>query len=261
MTERGDHNGPDEAKRQRPEEDRPTPEPSVVPPAAEEPANERGGAAEPDALARLRQEQERRWEQFRTEQEEAVRRLSGGPGAAPEAGERPPAAGEVPTQPATPQAGPESTERIPYAQEYQQQYGEQPSAYGQRPGYGQPQGGWGGPPGGQGGVPQPGWGSPYPQGYPAYQVRQTEPTAIWAFVLSITSYVICPVLPAIVALVLASNAKRAIAESRGTKDGEGLATAAQVISWIHLALAALVLLLIIFAIAAGTSTSSSVSSY
>ena len=49
---------------------------------------------------------------------------------------------------------------------------------------------------------------------------------------------------AIVALVLASQAKRAIQASGGATSGEGLVTAAQVIAWVHLALAVLFVIFI-----------------
>ena len=114
-----------------------------------------------------------------------------------------------------------------------------------QPGYGPPQGQ---PPYGQPGYGQPGYGQP-PYGYP--YARQTEGTAVAALVLSIAAFVICPVIPAIVALVLASNAKQKIAASGGMKEGAGLVTAAQIISWIHLGLVALLILIIVIAAASG----------
>jgi len=82
--------------------------------------------------------------------------------------------------------------------------------------------------------------STYPTSAPS------EPLAIWALVCAIGSWVLLPVVLAIVALVLASQAKRTIAASGGATSGEGLVTAARVIAWVHLAL---VVLAVIFVIA------------
>src|SRR5437016_8167285 len=92
---------------------------------------------------------------------------------------------------------------------------------------------------GQPGSGQPGYGQPpyQPYGQPAYggyggypYARQTEGTAIAALVLAIVSFVLCPVIPAIVALVLCSTATRNIQQSGGAKEGEGLVKAAQIIA-------------------------------
>jgi len=64
---------------------------------------------------------------------------------------------------------------------------------------------------------------------------QTNSNAIVAFVLSIVSWVICPIIAAIVALVFASKAKKEIEQSGGWQTGSGFVTAAKVISWINIA--------------------------
>jgi Domain of unknown function (DUF4190) len=119
---------------------------------------------------------------------------------------------------------------------------------------------------GQPGPGQPGYGQPpyQPYGQPAYggyggypYVRQTEGTAIAALVLAIVSFVLCPVIPAIVALVLCSTATRNIQQSGGAKEGEGLVKAAQIIAWLNIAFAAVgVVLLIVFVAVASNATSS-----
>jgi hypothetical protein len=121
-------------------------------------------------------------------------------------------------------------------------------SYGQ-PGYGQP--GYGQPP------YQP-YGQPAPGGYGGYPyARQTDGTAIAALVLAIASFVVCPVIPAIIALVLCATATRNIQQSGGAKDGEGLVKAAQIIAWLNIAFAAVgIVLLIIFVSVASTATSS-----
>lgn len=83
------------------------------------------------------------------------------------------------------------------------------------------------------GTPAPAYGSPY--GYTAYAPPQTEGTAIGALIAAIGSWVICPI-SGIVALVLASQAKRKIAESGGRLTGEGLVTASKWIAWINIGL-------------------------
>ena len=97
------------------------------------------------------------------------------------------------------------------------QYGSVPQ-YGSAPQYG----GYGPPPQAWGGAPQ------------------TESKAIIALVCAIGAFVVFPVVPAIAALFLASSARRDIETSGGRLTGEGLVTAAKVISWIHLVLAVLV---------------------
>jgi hypothetical protein len=62
----------------------------------------------------------------------------------------------------------------------------------------------------------------------------TSSNAIIAFVLSIVSWAICPIVPAIVALVLAASAQREIAAGQGRVQGGGLVTAAKIISWINI---------------------------
>lgn len=107
----------------------------------------------------------------------------------------------------------------------------------------QPPYGWGGP--GYPGPPQPSY-YPRPAG--------TEGQAIAVFVLSIASFVICPVVPAIVALALAPGARRRIAESGGRLDGHGLLTAGVVISWVHLAMVILaVIAVVLLVVVAGGS--------
>ena len=68
-----------------------------------------------------------------------------------------------------------------------------------------------------------------------------------ALVLACISFVICPVIPAIVALFLVPSSKRKIETSGGRLTGEGLLTAAKIIAWVHLGLVALVLVISVIA--------------
>lgn len=100
---------------------------------------------------------------------------------------------------------------------------------------GQP-GGWQqGPP-----PPPPSQGyTPPPPGYGDYSQRppaQTEGTAITVLVLAIVSFVVCPIIPAVVALFMCPGARRKIEGSGGALTGEGLVTAARIISWVNIGL-------------------------
>ncbi len=88
---------------------------------------------------------------------------------------------------------------------------------------------------------------PYPYPQPA---SRTSGSAVAALILAIASFLVCPVIAAIIALVLAASAKREIRDSGGWIGGEGLVTAAKIIAWIHLAMFILALLAII--VIAGT---------
>jgi hypothetical protein len=63
---------------------------------------------------------------------------------------------------------------------------------------------------------------------------RTSTNAIIALVLSIVSWVICPVIPAIVALILAQQGAKEIAAAPDRVSGTGLVTAARWISWINI---------------------------
>ena len=122
-----------------------------------------------------------------------------------------------------------------------------PSAPG--PGYGPPAPGYGPPPPGwaPAGGPPPGWAGP----------PQTESKAIVVLVLGIASFVVFPVVPAIVALAMAPDARRTIQASGGRLTGEGLVQGGVIASWINLGLALAALLFFVFFVvvlaAAGTS--------
>lgn len=98
----------------------------------------------------------------------------------------------------------------------------------------------------------PGWGPP-PQyapgaadgGYhlPQPAPAQTDGKAIAALVLAICSWVVLPFVAAVVALLLAGSARRDIDASGGRLGGDGLVTAARVLSWVNLALVGLVVVL------------------
>ena len=121
-----------------------------------------------------------------------------------------------------------------------------------------PPGQYGGgyPPSGYGAPAQPGYGG-YPSGYYPPAAKRTDGTAITALVLSIASFVVCPIIPAIVALVMVPSARRNIESSGGTLEGLGLLTAAKIVSWINIGLWVLLIIgWVVAVIIIGTSTSS-----
>ncbi len=92
------------------------------------------------------------------------------------------------------------------------------------------------PPAPPGATPQ--WGPP--PGTGAYTPPRTEGTAIAALICSIGSWVLCPMILAVVALALAHAAGNKIDASGGRLTGEGLVRAAQIVAWIHIVLVTLV---------------------
>ncbi len=80
-------------------------------------------------------------------------------------------------------------------------------------------------------------------------------SATAALVLAILAWFLCPFVGAVIAIVLAFSAKSEIRKANGTIQGDGMATAAIVISSIHLALAGLIAaFFLLAAIGAGSSS-------
>lgn len=74
-------------------------------------------------------------------------------------------------------------------------------------------------------------------GYPGYSTApQTDSKAIVGLILAIASWLVCPIILAIIALVLASQSNKAIAASGGRLEGRGMNTATKWISWINIVL-------------------------
>ena len=108
------------------------------------------------------------------------------------------------------------------------------------PGYQRPPVNPGAPPAGQPyGAPIGAFNQPSGYQQPSYSAppptTQTNANAVAAFVLSLVAWAVCPIIPAIIALVLVSKARTEIAQSGGWQTGGGFATAAKIISWINLA--------------------------
>jgi hypothetical protein len=100
------------------------------------------------------------------------------------------------------------------------------------------------------------WGTPVAPGVSPYAPPRTEGTAIAALILSIVSWVFCPIIAAVVALVLAHVAGNKIDASGGRLTGAGIVRAAQIIAWIHIGLATVAMVGIAIALAANDSSDS-----
>lgn len=98
-----------------------------------------------------------------------------------------------------------------------------------------------------------------PPGYPAVPAApagpQTSSNAVIALILAIVSWAVCPIIPAVVALVLASNAAKEIEASGGRVQGAGLVTASRIVSWVNIGLWSAILVIgaffLVLAIVAG----------
>lgn len=165
--------------------------------------------------------------------------------ASPGWGAQPPAPEGGAWQAGYGQAGDPGQYQAPAGQGYGypgQGYPQEPDASGAPPGYTYP--------------PPP---AVYPQAgyaYPAYAApRQTDSKAIVALVLAISSWVVCPVITAVVALVLAGQSDRAIAASGGMLEGRSMNTATRWVAWANIVVMTLAILaaigIAVFAISQG----------
>jgi len=117
----------------------------------------------------------------------------------------------------------------------------QPPPSSGQPGSDQQPPGSGPPPEPQPAAQQPGWGQP---GYGAAPGPPTEGMATAALVVAIAGFFVCAPVGAIVALVLANNAKQRIEASGGRLSGLEQARAARVIAIIELVLTAIVVVVL-----------------
>jgi hypothetical protein len=72
----------------------------------------------------------------------------------------------------------------------------------------------------------------------------TSTSAIVGLVLAVASWILCPIVLAIVALVLAKKSGDEIAASQGRVGGEGLNTATKVVAWVNIGLYAAIVVII-----------------
>lgn len=110
------------------------------------------------------------------------------------------------------------------------------------------------PPGTPAAYPAPGG---YPPPYASAPAPLTSTNAIVGLVLAIASWVVCPVIPAIIAVVLAAKSQQEIQASQGRVGGDGLNLATRIISWINIGFWALLIvgfgLIVAIALLAGAT--------
>jgi hypothetical protein len=63
---------------------------------------------------------------------------------------------------------------------------------------------------------------------------QTSTNAVVALVLAVASWVVCPIIAAVVALIFAHQGDKEIAASGGRVQGQGLITASKWVAWINI---------------------------
>ena len=95
----------------------------------------------------------------------------------------------------------------------------------------------------------PGWVPPVYAGGPPPAPRENSPKAVAAVIAAGLSYACCPGPPALVALVLAAQARREIDASGGRYGGDTMVAAARYLSWVNLAGCALFVLVLLAALA------------
>lgn len=100
-----------------------------------------------------------------------------------------------------------------------------------------------------------------PQGYQAVgyaAAPQTDSKAVIGLVLAISSWIVCPFITAIIALVLAGQSNRAIAASGGRLEGRSMNTATKVLAWLNIALGIFALIALVGLLAFAATTDSTV---
>ena len=116
-------------------------------------------------------------------------------------------------------------------------------------------------------IPPPAYGTPLPPpqpalGAPGYAapLPTTNTYAILALVLAIMSFLLCPIVPAIFALVMAGVGKREITASGGSQTGESMVTVARVLSWVNIGLATVLIIIFVVFVVFLAANASSISS-
>lgn len=136
-----------------------------------------------------------------------------------------PPPGEPPLEGSAAAAPPPPSPVYPHQPGHPGQYGQQP--YGQQP--------YGAGPQYSHSAHGPSYGPPHG--------RALDQNAIISIVLAALSWAVCPVILAVVALVLASSAQRSIDASGGAKTGDALVKAARIISWLNIVVWGLLIVL------------------
>ena len=78
-----------------------------------------------------------------------------------------------------------------------------------------------------------------------YNPPKNDDGAITSLILGIASFLICPLILAIPAIIIGNAAKQRIAQSQGALTGETMAVVGIICGWINVGISALVILIII----------------
>jgi hypothetical protein len=89
---------------------------------------------------------------------------------------------------------------------------------------------------------------------------RTSMNAVIGLILAIVSWVVCPIIAAIAALVLARSSDREIKASGGTVDGSGLNTATRIIAWLNIGVSIVAGIVVVILVALGVIFSANVAS-
>lgn len=95
---------------------------------------------------------------------------------------------------------------------------------------------------------------------PPSAASPTSSRAVIGLVLAIVSWLVCPIIAAIAALILAHSSAKEISASNGEITGAGLNTATRIISWINIGVSILVSLVIAALVGFGVLFASNVAS-
>lgn len=96
------------------------------------------------------------------------------------------------------------------------------------------------------------YGQPAAPAAPQYGYTPSPPKndlAVWSLITGILSYVMCPILLGVAAIITGTMARRAADE--GLADNRGMATAGVILGWVNIALSVLGIVLFFFLLGAG----------
>jgi hypothetical protein len=85
---------------------------------------------------------------------------------------------------------------------------------------------------------------------PAATGGRTDGNAIASLILGIASFLVCPLIPAILAVIFGNKAKHSIANDPSL-EGEAMAKAGVILGWVNIGLFALVVTIIVIIAASG----------
>ena len=86
-------------------------------------------------------------------------------------------------------------------------------------------------------------------------MRPTNAKSIAALICGIGSFLVCPGVLGVVAVILGNSARDEISASAGTQEGEGMAKAGVILGWISIALVVVALLVVLIALIIGAVAS------